>query len=224
MRIGSGVATLERVSTAEAYVAALDQSLVGPRRVRRGLVQEARDHLDDASTSLSDAGYDRAEAERIAVADFGSLDQIVPAFQTTLAVAASRRTAWMLFAVLAIQPFLWDGPLGPDNGPPPDGLAFAILDHAVEWGGGAMIVAALALLVATGVGNRWFAAGRGIARLTAITSLVCAVSIKFLALGMVLLSSGTNPSPGCCSSSSSSSRSASPAARPDAPSRCADPG
>ena len=56
-----------------------------------------------------------------------------------------------------------------------------------------MIVAALALLVATGVGNRWFAAGRGIARLTAITSLVCAVSIKFLALGMVLLSSGTEP-------------------------------
>ena len=100
------------MSTAEAYVAALDRSLLGPRRVRRGLVQEARDHLDDASTSLSDAGYDRAEAERIAVADFGSLDQIVPAFQTTLAVASSRRTAWMLFAVLSIQPFLWDGPLG----------------------------------------------------------------------------------------------------------------
>ena len=49
MRTRGAVATLERVSTADAYVAALDQSLVGPRRVRRGLVQEARDHLDDAS-------------------------------------------------------------------------------------------------------------------------------------------------------------------------------
>ena len=95
----------------------------------------------------------------------------MPAFQTTLAVAASRRTAWMLLAVLSIQPFLWDGPLGPDNGPAPDGAVFAILDHAVECGGGAMIIAALALLVATGIGNRWFSAGRGIARLTAITTL-----------------------------------------------------
>jgi hypothetical protein len=193
MRIGSGVATLERVSTAEAYVAALDQSLVGPRRVRRGLVQEAHDHLDDASTSLSDAGYDRAEAERIAVADFGSLDQIVPAFQTTLAVAASRRTAWMLFAVLAIQPFLWDGPLGPDNGPPPDGVFFKILDRGVEYGGGLMILTSLALLVATGVGNRWFAAGRGIARLTSFTTIGAAVSMKLTAIAMVLLSSAGSP-------------------------------
>ena len=193
MRTGERVATLERVSTAEAYVAALDQSLVGPRRVRRGLVQEARDHLDDASAALSDAGYDRAEAERIAVADFGDLDDIVPAFQTTLAVAASRRTAWMLFAVLAIQPLLWDGPLGPDNGPAPDGVVFAMLDNAVEYGGGAMILAALALLVATGIGNRWFAAGRGIARLTAITTLVSAASIKVIGLAMVLLSSGRDP-------------------------------
>ena len=193
MRIGRGVATLEPVSTAEAYVAALDQSLVGPRRVRRGLVQEARDHLDDASTSLSDAGYDRAEAERIAVADFGSLDQIVPAFQTTLAVAASRRTAWMLFVALSIQPFLWDGPLGHDDRPAPDGLLFAILDHLVEWGGGAMILASVAMLAATGVGNRWFAAGRGVARLGAVTTIVCAASIKVIALGMVLLSGASQP-------------------------------
>jgi hypothetical protein len=195
MRSGGGVATLERVSTAEAYVTALDHSLVGPRRVRRGLVQEARDHLDDASAALSDAGYDRAEAERIAVADFGDLDEIVPAFQTTLAVAASRRTAWMLFAVLSIQPFLWDGPLGLDNGPPPDGVAFSVLDHAVEYGGGAMILVALAMLVASSIGNRWFRAGRGIARVTAITTLGSAASIVLIGLAMVLLSSGTDPLP-----------------------------
>ena len=122
-------------------------------------------------TSLSDAGYDRAEAERIAVADFGSLDQIVPAFQTTLAVAASRRTAWMLFAVLAIQPFLWDGPLGPDNGPPPT-ASLSRSSTTRRVGRRRDDRRALALLVATGVGNRWFAAGRGIARLTAITTIV----------------------------------------------------
>ncbi|HET9421534.1 MAG TPA: permease prefix domain 1-containing protein [Nocardioides sp.] len=183
------------MSTAEAYVTALDHSLVGPRRVRRGLVQEARDHLDDASAALSDAGYDRAEAERIAVADFGELDEVVPAFQTTLAVAASRRTALMLLLVLSIQPFLWDGPLGPDHGPPPDGVVFSVLDHAVEYGGSAMILVALGLLVASGIGNRWFTAGRGIARLTAITTLASAASIKLIGLAMVVLSSGTEPGP-----------------------------
>jgi hypothetical protein len=193
MRDPGGVGTLVPVSTADAYVTALDAALIGPARVRRGLVQEARDHLDDASTALSDAGYDRAEAERIAVTDFGSLDQIVPAFQTTLAVAASRRTAWMLFAALAIQPFLWDGPLSQDDRPAPDGLLFAILDHLVEWGGGAMILASVVLLAATGVGNRWFAAGRGVARLSAVTTIVCAASIKVIALGMVILSGASQP-------------------------------
>jgi len=193
MRDPGGVGTLVPVSTADAYVTALDAALIGPARVRRGLVQEARDHLDDASTALSDAGYDRAEAERIAVTDFGSLDQIVPAFQTTLAVAASRRTAWMLFAALAIQPFLWDGPLGHDDRAAPDGLLFAILDHLVEWGGGAMILASVVLLAATGVGNRWFAAGRGVARLSAVTTIVCAASIKVIALGMVILSGASQP-------------------------------
>jgi len=193
MRNPGGVGTLVPVSTADAYVTALDAALVGPARVRRGLVQEARDHLDDASTALSDAGYDRAEAERIAVTDFGSLDQIVPAFQTTLAVAASRRTAWMLFAALSIQPFLWDGPFGQDDRPAPDGLLFAILDHLVEWGGGAMILASVVLLAATGVGNRWFAAGRRLARLSAVTTIVCAAAIKVIALGMVILSGANQP-------------------------------
>ncbi len=190
MRIIGDLATLEHVSTAEAYVTALDRKLVGPSRVRRGLVQEARDHLDDATAAYRRAGRDRADAERLAIDDFGDLDEIVPAFQTTLAVAASRRTAWMLFAVLSIQPFLWDGPLGPRQ-PDPDGVFYAILDNGVEYAGGLMILTSLALLVATGIGNRWFAAGRGIARFTSITTIVAAVSIKATGIGMILLSTGT---------------------------------
>lgn len=193
MRVGPPATTLLDVSLAEQYVAALDGALVGPARVRRGLVREARDHLEDATTALGDSGYDRTEAERIAVADFGTLDEIVPAFQTTLAVAASRRTAWMLLAVLSIQPFLWDGPFGHDGAPQPDGLLFSILDHFVEWGGGVMIATAAVLLVATGIGNRWFPAGRGLARVTAITTIACAASIKVVAVGMVLLSSASDP-------------------------------
>jgi len=191
MRIRNRGVRLERMSTAQAYVTALDEALVGPSRVRRDLVQEARDHLDDAAAAYARAGRDRPHAERLAVNDFGDLEEIVPAFQTTLAVASSRRTAWMLFAVLAIQPFLWDGPLGP-NRPDPEGLFYAILDNAVEYGGGLMILASVTLLVLTGIGNRWFAAGRGIAKVTSITAITCAVSIKLTGIAMVLLSTGTS--------------------------------
>ena len=182
--------TLVDVSTAEAYVAALDDALAGPARVRRDLVQEARDHLEDATDAFRRAGHDRSDSERLAVADFGELDEIVPAFQTTLAVAAARRTAWMLVAVLAIQPLLWDGPLGP-HGAAPDGWFFAFLDTSVEYVGGAMILVAIGLVLATGIGNRRYAAGRGIARITGFTTLGAAVMIKLMGVAMVLLSSGT---------------------------------
>jgi hypothetical protein len=194
MRIRDERGTLERVSTAEAYVAALDEALVGPSRVRRDLVQEARDHLADATAAYRRGGRDRADAERRAIDDFGDLDEIVPAFQTTLAVCSSRRTAWMLFAVLSIQPFLWDGPLGPHEANP-DGLLFAVLDNGVEYVGGLMILVSLGLLVATGVGNRWFAAGRGIARITSFATIGGAVAIKLTGLTMVLLSSGNDVGP-----------------------------
>jgi hypothetical protein len=181
------------VSTAEIYVVALDKSLVGPRRARREMVQEAHDHLDDAAAAYLRAGYDRAGAERMAVDDFGELDEIVPAFQTTLAVASARRTAWMLLVVLSIQPLLWDGPLGRHDHTHSDGLLFAILNDCVEYGGGLMIFTALVMLVATSLGNRWFSAGRGTARLASFTTIGAAMSLKVIGVAMVLLSNMTDP-------------------------------
>ena len=86
MRTPLDEAMMGGMSVAEPYVAALDSALNGPRRVRRGLVTEARDHLKDATDAYRRAGYETVEAERLAVADFGELDEVVPAFQTTLAV------------------------------------------------------------------------------------------------------------------------------------------
>ena len=180
--------TMDDMTTA-SYVRHLDAALVGPRRSKRELLREAGDHLEDATEAYCAAGYDADAARAMAVADFGTVEEIAPSFQTTLAVASSRRTAWMLFGVLAIQPFLWDGPLGP-NHPDPEGLFYAILDSAVEYGGGLMILASVTLLVLTGIGNRWFAAGRGIAKVTSITAITSAVSIKLTGIAMVLLSGG----------------------------------
>lgn len=174
--------------TVVPYLADLDAALVGPSRARRDLLQEARDHLDDATDAYLRAGYETAEAERQAVVDFGTLDEVAPAFQTTLAVASARRTAWLLLAVLTVQPFVWDGPFS-DHSAPPDGLVFAILDNGVEYVGAVMIAAAVVLAVATGIGNRWFRAGRGIARATSYVVIGSAVSITIIGITMTLLSS-----------------------------------
>ena len=117
------------------------------------------------------------------------MEEVAPAYQTTLAVASSRRTAWILLAVLMIQPFAWDGPFS-NHSAPPDGLLFAFLDTGVEYVGAVMIAAALLLVAATGIGNRWFRAGRGIARLTGLVVIGSAVTIKVMGVSMVLLSSG----------------------------------
>ena len=188
MRRDVGSAMISDMSVAP-YIVELDAALAGPRRARRDLLQEARDHLADATDAYLRGGYDRPEAERQAVADFGAVDEVAPAFQTTLAVAASRRTAWLLLAILSIQPFIWDGPLS-SHAAPPDGLLFAILDKSVEYVGGAMIVAAVMLAVATGIGNRWFHAGRGIARVTSYAAIAAAISIKSIGISMTLLSTG----------------------------------
>lgn len=188
MRLRPGSAMMTCMTVAP-YLAELDAALAGPRRKRRDLMQEASDHLDDATDAYLRAGYDRVEAERQAVVDFGTVDEVGPAFQTTLAVASSRRTAWILLAVLAIQPFVWDGPFS-SHSAPPDGLLFAFLDTGVEYVGGAMIAAALVLVALTGIGNRWFRAGRRIARLTGLVVIGSAVTIKAMGITMVVLSGG----------------------------------
>jgi hypothetical protein len=194
MRTTPITATMGAMGVA-GYLAELDASLVGPARVRRDLVREAGDHLEDATEAYRRAGRDHDESERLALRDFGTLDEIVPAFQTTLAVASARRTAWLLLGILSIQPFLWDGGLVTENTPPPDGLVYALLDTFVEVVGGATIVAVVVLAVASGIGNRWFHAGRGLARLTSYVALGVAVTTKLSGIAMTVLSEGMSPLP-----------------------------
>lgn len=175
---------------AASYLHDLDRALVGPRRVKAGLIREADDHLTDASEAYLEAGYDADAAVARAVDDFGPVDEIAAAFQTTLAVAASRRTAWILLGALAIQPFLWDGGLNLSERHRPTadaqpGLAF--LDMAIEVLGGMVMVGAVLAILGTGIGNRWFRAGRTIARVTAVFTLAACALVTSTAVSMVLL-------------------------------------
>jgi hypothetical protein len=177
-----------------AYADALDAALVGPRRVRQGLVREASDHLLDATAAYQDTGYEEDEAASLAIREFGTVADIAPAFQTTLAVVASRRTAWLMLSVLIVQPFLWDrglrlGELGGHG----YGAAFAVLDVLTESAGFLVLLGSAAAVIATGLGNRWGHAGHGVARATGGLALAGCAVLPTLAVAMLLASGGGTP-------------------------------
>lgn len=173
----------------EAYLHRLERALVGPRRVRASLLREAGDHLADGTRAYVEAGYDADEAAALAVADFGRVEEVAPGFQSTLAVAASRRTAWLLLGACLIQPFLWDGGLDLSASHEPTAAAhpgFAWLDAGVEVVGVLVMAGALLALVGTGIGNRWFAAGPAVARLTGWFAIAGAALVPAIGVVMVL--------------------------------------
>jgi hypothetical protein len=89
------------------YVAELDRALAGPPGPKRDLVVEARDSLVDTADALEAGGLDRAEAERIAVAEFGPVPEIAPRYQAELASASGRRLGFLLFVSVPVTVLMW---------------------------------------------------------------------------------------------------------------------
>ncbi|MEV0143618.1 MULTISPECIES: permease prefix domain 1-containing protein [unclassified Nonomuraea] len=89
------------------YVADLGRALAGPAGPKRDLVVEARDSLADAADALEAEGFDRAEAERMAVAEFGEVAEIAPGYQDELTASAGRRLAAVLFLSLPVSVLIW---------------------------------------------------------------------------------------------------------------------
>ncbi len=170
------------------YVASLERALPGPRRVRRDLVDEARGHLLDATDAHVGAGHDALDAARLAVEDFGPVTDVAEGYRTVLAVAASRRAALTLLALLLPQAFLWDGGLRLAPSPPTGEVGPASVLHvAVEWFGFGALTVALVALVVTGVGQRWVVAGPWLARWTGVSVAAGAVGSGVLGLSLVAL-------------------------------------
>ncbi|NYJ02975.1 hypothetical protein HNR19_003673 [Nocardioides thalensis] len=176
------------------YVSDLDAALAGPRRARRDLVREAADHLDDAAEAYVDAGVTPAEAEERAVADFGTVAEVAPGFQATIALASARRTALLLLVALGIQPLLWDGGLEiAGHRHNPDSPAYRVLDAGVEVVGFLGIVGGLAALALTLVGQRWVTDSRRTARVAAWYGMVAAVSVKLTGVSLMLVAGAVTP-------------------------------
>lgn len=177
---------LLRMDMIEAYVAELERTLRGPRATKADLLAEARDGLVDAADAYEDAGLDRRAAERRAVAEFGAVREIAPDYQTELGLAQGRRTALLIFFVLAAQPVLWRLTrhlAGPD-GVGYDNPGYVLVEDVVSWMGTATLLAAVLVATAAGYGVRYLGARRRLARLTGVFAFaVCAV---FSVLGVLL--------------------------------------
>ncbi|MFI9591936.1 permease prefix domain 1-containing protein [Nonomuraea sp. NPDC052265] len=89
------------------YVADLDRALSGPSGAKRDLVVEARDSLSDTADALEADGLERAEAERLAVAEFGPVTEIAPGYQSELTAVAGRRLGLLLFISVPLTALMW---------------------------------------------------------------------------------------------------------------------
>ena len=94
-------------SRIDDYVAALGHRLRGPRRLKRDLLAEARDGLVDAAEALQADGLGRAEAERLAIAEFGEVNEIAPGYQAELTARQGRHTAALLFVSVPATTLMW---------------------------------------------------------------------------------------------------------------------
>ncbi|WP_433509519.1 permease prefix domain 1-containing protein [Nonomuraea sp. CA-143628] len=89
------------------YVAELGRSLAGPPGPKRDLVVEARDSLADTADALEAEGLARAEAERLAVQQFGAIPEIASGYQRELTAAAGRRLGLLLFISVPMTVMMW---------------------------------------------------------------------------------------------------------------------
>ncbi|OLT11070.1 hypothetical protein BJF78_27835 [Pseudonocardia sp. CNS-139] len=90
------------------HVAALERALHGPGRVRRSMVREVRDGLDDAVDAYCRGGLDPDAAAAQAVRDFGPVHEIAPQMQEELAARQGRRTAALVMVAFPGLVIAWD--------------------------------------------------------------------------------------------------------------------
>ena len=170
-----------RTHVIDDYVGELDRALRGPRRAKADLLAEARDSLVDAAEAHGRDGLPPEDAEAEAVTEFGAVPDIAPAYQTELGVAQARRTALLVFGVLAAlqlaSRLAWHSG-SPSGTPHPAWYVFLAL--LVDWCCPAILVAA----AGCAVGVHRLGPGRGLARPVGV--FAAAVAGAFAAAGLLL--------------------------------------
>ncbi|WP_369216286.1 permease prefix domain 1-containing protein [Streptomyces flavofungini] len=87
----------------EEHVAKLRATLLGPPGATSRLLAEMRDGLVDTAAAYAESGVPETEAARLAVRDFGTVEDLAPACQRELTIAQARHTAR---TITLMAPFL----------------------------------------------------------------------------------------------------------------------
>jgi hypothetical protein len=162
-------ATLDPV---RRHVAELDRTLHGPGAMKRSMIAEVRDGLEDAVAGYREGGLDPQGAATAAVRDFGSVREVAPLLQEELTARQGRRTAQLLLVAFPAMLLAWDLLWTTGNGwsaPPP--AAVFVLSRAIDTLTVLITAAALVLLLVTFQGRRlpqW---------ITGLTGLVAALGV-----------------------------------------------
>ncbi|SCG41511.1 permease prefix domain 1-containing protein [Micromonospora halophytica] len=126
MRGGDGV---------EERLRELADRLHGPARLKAELIVELRHALSDAAEAYREGGLPATEAQRRAVAEFGTPAQLVPAYQAELAAGALRGLSLRAFAVAVVLvvagDLTWQGSSWSGGPPPPEG--YLLLSASLNW-------------------------------------------------------------------------------------------
>ncbi|TDO67369.1 hypothetical protein EV651_103281 [Kribbella sp. VKM Ac-2571] len=169
----------------DEYLAALSKELWGPRRRKADLLAEARDHLTDATEAFEADGLDRYDAEKHAVAEFGTLEEVAPGYRAELAVSQGRLTAMLLFASLIVQPLIWrQGVWAWSQDAPTRSPLNDFLQDLVRGVGSVVIAGAVLAVLAAGIGMRHPVVRDHVSRVTGIFALVGATAVGLISLAM----------------------------------------
>ncbi|MEU5672291.1 permease prefix domain 1-containing protein [Micromonospora sp. NPDC047753] len=119
----------------DEHLRELAARLQGPARLKSDLLTEARHGLLDAVEAYRESGVPPTEAQRRAVAEFGSPAQVLPSWQAELAVGALRGLSLRMLAVagvgVAAGDLTWRGASWSDGPRPPAG--YLLLSNSVDW-------------------------------------------------------------------------------------------
>lgn len=182
------------MSVIEAYIAELDRTLRGPRRVKADLLTEGRDSLVDAADVFERGGLEREAAERQAVEEFGEVPEIAPGYQAELALAQGRRTALLVATALAVQhtaaEVAWRSLVHGWTWAP--GTGYRLLARVVDVTGAAALVLALLAALAFGTGVRYLRTQRVLIRATGRLALGLSTLLIPASLALTMLNPETH--------------------------------
>jgi hypothetical protein len=157
------------------HVAELDRVLRGPGAVKRSMIAEVHDGLQDAADAYRAGGLEPLPAAAAAVRDFGPAREVAPLMQEELTARQGRATALLLAvsfpAMVVGWDLLWRSGVG---WPGPAPAVVAALARVQDVASAGIAAAALVLLVATfrrSAAPRWTTALTGLT--AAVGALVC---------------------------------------------------